>query len=49
MFDEVFGEVTFDYDEYVAQKEIIFFGKNQKVDVHIKVEEDKYEWKESFV
>lgn len=41
MFDEVFGEVTLDYDEYVAKKEIIFFGEKLKIDVYIKVDEDE--------
>lgn len=38
MFDEVFGEVVFDYG-YVAKKEITFFGNTQEVEIHIGGEE----------
>lgn len=40
MFDEIFGEVTFDYG-YVAKKEITFFGNTQEVEVRIGAEEDE--------
>ena len=38
MFDEIFGEVVFDYG-YVAKKEITFFGNTQEVEVRIGGEE----------
>lgn len=40
MFDEVFGDVTYDYG-YVTKKEINFFGDNQQIEVHIDAEEEK--------
>lgn len=40
MFDEIFGEVTFDYG-YVAKKEITFLGNTQEVEVRIGAEEDE--------
>ena len=40
MYDEIFGEVTFDYD-YVVKKEIVFLGKAEEVEIHIGAEEDK--------
>ena len=41
MFDEVFGEVIFDYNGYVTKKEIIFAGEKLRVDVRITVGEDE--------
>ncbi len=40
MFDEVFGDVMYDYG-YVTKKEINFFGDNQQIEVHIDAEEEK--------
>lgn len=40
MYDEVFGEVTFDYG-YVAKKEITFFGNTQEVEVRIGANENE--------
>lgn len=40
MYDEIFGEVTFDYG-YVAKKEITFWGNTQEVEVRIGAEEDE--------
>lgn len=40
MYDKIFGELTLDYD-YVAKKEIIFFGNTQEVEIRISVEEDE--------
>jgi len=40
MYDEIFGELTLDYD-YVAKKEITFFGNTQEVEIRISVEEDE--------
>lgn len=39
MYNEVFGEMTFDYD-YVAKKEITFWGHTQEVEIRIGVEEE---------
>lgn len=40
MFDEVFGDVTYDYG-YVTKKEIEFFGDNRQIEIHIDAEEEK--------
>ncbi len=40
MYDEVFGEVTFDYG-YVAKKEITFFGNTQEVEIRIGAKENE--------
>ena len=40
MFDEIFGEVIYDYG-YVAKKEITFWGNTQEVEVRIGAEEDE--------
>ncbi len=40
MYDEIFGELTLDYD-YVAKKEITFWGNTQEVEIRIAAEEDK--------
>ena len=39
MYDEIFGELIWDYD-YVAKKEITFWGNSQEVEIRIAVEED---------
>lgn len=41
MFDEVFEEVTYDYDGYVAKKEIDFLGDKQEIKVRIDAEEEE--------
>lgn len=40
MFDEVFGDMTYDYG-YVTKKEIVFFGDTKEIEVHIDAEEEK--------
>lgn len=40
MFDEVFGDVTYDYG-YVTKKEIEFIGDNRQIEIHIDAEEEK--------
>ncbi len=40
MYDEVFGEVTFDYG-YVAKKKITFFGNTQEVEIRIGAKENE--------
>ncbi len=40
MYDEVFGEVTFDYG-YVAKKKITFFGNTKEVEVRIGAKENE--------
>jgi len=39
MFDEVFGEVTYDYDGYIAVKEIEMFAESCEIEVHINCDE----------
>ena len=39
MYDEIFGEIILDYD-YVAKKEITFWGNTQEVEIRIAVEDD---------
>ena len=41
MFDEVFGEVTFDYNGYVTNKEMVFLGERQNIELRIDVDEDE--------
>ncbi len=40
MFDEIFGEVILDYD-YVAKKDITFWGNTQEIEIRIAVDEDE--------
>ena len=40
MFDEVFGEVTFDCG-YTARKEMVFFGESREIEIIIDADEDE--------